>query len=125
MLIDCESCRARGVGCSNCVISLFIDGAAGVNAVDLNDSERQALEVLRRGWSGAAVTAGSDGRRAAVRWSQSRPRRGLNAACREAPGAGCSYRGLRRFRRRLWTGLGTRMKHAADTPELASAHTIS
>jgi hypothetical protein len=49
MLIDCESCRARGVGCSDCVISLFIDGAAGVNAVDLNESERQALEVLAEG----------------------------------------------------------------------------
>ena len=49
MLIDCESCRARGVGCPDCVISLFIDGAAGVKAVDLNDSERQALEVLAEG----------------------------------------------------------------------------
>jgi hypothetical protein len=49
MLIDCESCRARGVGCSDCVISLFIDGADGVNSVDLNDSERQALEVLAEG----------------------------------------------------------------------------
>jgi hypothetical protein len=49
MLIDCESCLARGVGCSDCVISLFIDGAEGVNAVDLNDSERQALEVLAEG----------------------------------------------------------------------------
>jgi hypothetical protein len=49
MLIDCESCRARGVGCSDCVISLFIDGADGVNPVDLNDSERQALEVLAEG----------------------------------------------------------------------------
>ena len=49
MLIDCESCRARGVGCSDCVISLFIDGTAGVNPVDLNDSERQALEVLAEG----------------------------------------------------------------------------
>jgi hypothetical protein len=49
MLIDCESCRVRGVGCSDCVISLFIDGADGVNPVDLNDSERQALEVLAEG----------------------------------------------------------------------------
>ena len=49
MLIDCESCRARGVGCSDCVISLFIDGPAGVTPVDLNDSERQALEVLAEG----------------------------------------------------------------------------
>jgi hypothetical protein len=49
MLIDCESCRARGVGCSDCVISLFIDGADGVNPVDLDDSERQALEVLAEG----------------------------------------------------------------------------
>jgi hypothetical protein len=49
MLIDCESCLARGVGCSDCVISLFIDGAEGVNPVDLNDSERQALEVLAEG----------------------------------------------------------------------------
>ena len=49
MLIDCESCRARGVGCSDCVISLFIDGVDGVNPVDLNESERQALEVLAEG----------------------------------------------------------------------------
>jgi hypothetical protein len=49
MLIDCESCRARGVGCPDCVISLFIDGADGVNPMDLNESERQALEVLAEG----------------------------------------------------------------------------
>jgi hypothetical protein len=49
MLIDCESCRARGTGCADCVVSLFIDGPSGVNPVDLNDSERQALEVLAEG----------------------------------------------------------------------------
>lgn len=67
MLIDCESCRVRDVGCSDCVISLFLrggtgdraypadsmspphDSSAGSAVLDLDEAERRALDVLADG----------------------------------------------------------------------------
>ncbi len=46
MLIDCETCRVRDIGCSDCVISLLLDPPA---TVELDEDERHALGVLAEG----------------------------------------------------------------------------
>ncbi|MGI8880328.1 MAG: hypothetical protein ACR2KJ_07460 [Jatrophihabitans sp.] len=46
MLIDCETCRVRDVGCSDCVISLLLGAPS---SVDLDEDERHALGVLAEG----------------------------------------------------------------------------
>jgi hypothetical protein len=63
MLIDCETCAVRGIGCSDCVISVFLatpsnqdDGwdegeppVVDVGTIDLDDAERRAVATLAAG----------------------------------------------------------------------------
>jgi hypothetical protein len=47
VLIDCETCSVRGVACADCVISVLLDAAPGpTNAIDLDESERNAVSVF-------------------------------------------------------------------------------
>jgi hypothetical protein len=44
MLIDCDTCVVRGPACGDCVMSVLL--AAPPTGVDLDDSERRALDAL-------------------------------------------------------------------------------
>jgi hypothetical protein len=44
LLIDCDTCRARGVGCGDCVMTVLLGGPPA--GVTLNDEERRAVDVL-------------------------------------------------------------------------------
>jgi hypothetical protein len=44
MLIDCDSCRVRGIGCGDCVVSVILGGPP--EGVELDEAERAALGVL-------------------------------------------------------------------------------
>jgi hypothetical protein len=44
MLIDCEKCEVRNVGCDDCVISVMLGDP--VDVVELGDHERRALDIL-------------------------------------------------------------------------------
>ena len=49
MLIDCDACAARGIGCQNCVVTVILGAppAAEVpDRVDLDPAERAAIAVL-------------------------------------------------------------------------------
>ncbi len=50
MLIDCETCAARGPGCGDCVVTVLLGTPAipveGEAGVDLDGAERRAIEVL-------------------------------------------------------------------------------
>lgn len=45
-LVDCESCTVRGVGCSDCVVSVLLGVPDGL---ELDHEERTALAVLSEG----------------------------------------------------------------------------
>lgn len=45
MLVDCARCVVRGDACSDCVISVILDGAPRTE-VELDPTERRALSVL-------------------------------------------------------------------------------
>ncbi len=56
MLIDCDSCAMRDIACSDCVVTMLLDGpsrsaaqayppAAGQRA-DLDEDERRAVDAL-------------------------------------------------------------------------------
>ena len=47
MLIDCDTCVARGVGCSDCVVALLLRGPDA--SLDLDDSEAEAFGALAAG----------------------------------------------------------------------------
>ncbi|MFB9838268.1 hypothetical protein [Actinoallomurus acaciae] len=47
MLIDCEKCEVRNVGCADCVVSFMLNDP--VEAVEISDGERRALDVLAEG----------------------------------------------------------------------------
>ncbi|GLY72094.1 hypothetical protein Airi02_008210 [Actinoallomurus iriomotensis] len=47
MLVDCEKCEVRNVGCADCVISFMLTDP--VAAVEISDGERRALDVLAEG----------------------------------------------------------------------------
>jgi hypothetical protein len=63
MLIECDTCKVRGLGCADCVVAELLGEPA------LDAAERRALAVLadagmispeeleRRAWQGAAVRA--------------------------------------------------------------------
>ena len=42
--VDCGTCVARGIACSDCVVTVLLDTSGGV--VDLDRDERAALEAL-------------------------------------------------------------------------------
>ncbi len=44
MLIDCEGCAVRDLACGDCVVTVLLGGPPG--AVDVDDQERLALDVL-------------------------------------------------------------------------------
>lgn len=44
VLIDCDTCQARGPACGDCVVTVLL--GAPPRGVELDDGERQALEVL-------------------------------------------------------------------------------
>jgi hypothetical protein len=44
MLIDCNTCVARGQACADCVVTMFLDGPRA--AVDLDEEEQRAMEHL-------------------------------------------------------------------------------
>jgi hypothetical protein len=44
MLIDCDTCVVRGPACGDCVMSVLL--AAPPTGIDLDDSERRALDAL-------------------------------------------------------------------------------
>jgi hypothetical protein len=47
MLIDCDSCRVRGTGCGDCVISLLL--GADQDSLDLDEAETAAFGALAEG----------------------------------------------------------------------------
>ncbi len=44
MLIDCDTCQVRGIGCGDCVVSVILGGPP--EGVELDATERAALAVL-------------------------------------------------------------------------------
>lgn len=44
LLIDCDTCSVRGIGCGDCVVTVLLGGPPV--GVTLNDEERRAVEVL-------------------------------------------------------------------------------
>ena len=43
MIIDCDKCAIRGVGCSDCVVSVLLDAPG---TVELTDPELRAINAL-------------------------------------------------------------------------------
>jgi len=46
VLIDCDTCQVRGVGCGDCVVSVLL--GAPPDGVQFDPAEREALAVLAR-----------------------------------------------------------------------------
>ncbi|MGI8702407.1 MAG: hypothetical protein ACR2JU_14625 [Nocardioidaceae bacterium] len=44
LVVDCDTCRVRGIGCGDCVVTVLLGGPP--SGVSLNDEERRAVEVL-------------------------------------------------------------------------------
>ena len=44
MLIDCDGCAMRDLACADCVVTVLLGAPPG--AVDVDEAERLALEVL-------------------------------------------------------------------------------
>lgn len=44
MLIDCDTCQVRGIGCGDCVVSVLL--GAPPSGVELDADEQAALRVL-------------------------------------------------------------------------------
>jgi hypothetical protein len=44
LVIDCDRCSMRGVGCDDCVVSVLLGGPP--NGTALDETEQQALDVL-------------------------------------------------------------------------------
>jgi hypothetical protein len=44
VLIDCDSCAVRELQCGDCVVTVLLGSPPG--AVEVDDGERQALDVL-------------------------------------------------------------------------------
>ncbi len=44
VVIDCDRCTMRGVGCGDCVVTVLLGGPP--YGVELDDDERNAIEVL-------------------------------------------------------------------------------
>lgn len=47
MLIDCEKCEARDVGCDDCVVSVMLGNPA--EGREIGAGERRALDILADG----------------------------------------------------------------------------
>ena len=44
LVIDCDTCSVRGIGCGDCVVTVLLGGPPP--DLTLNDEERRAVEVL-------------------------------------------------------------------------------
>ncbi len=44
MVIDCDRCTMRGIGCGDCVVTVMLGGPP--YGVELDDDERHAIDVL-------------------------------------------------------------------------------
>ena len=44
MVIDCDRCTMRGIGCGDCVVTVLLGSPP--YGVELNDDERDAIDVL-------------------------------------------------------------------------------
>jgi hypothetical protein len=44
VLIDCDTCQARGAGCGDCFVTVLLGGPPA--GVTLNEEERRAVDVL-------------------------------------------------------------------------------
>jgi hypothetical protein len=44
MLIDCDTCAVRGLGCGDCVITVLL--GAPPTGVELDETEQQAIRTL-------------------------------------------------------------------------------
>ncbi|MEP6599069.1 MAG: hypothetical protein ABJB98_06415 [Actinomycetota bacterium] len=44
MIIDCDTCRVRGTGCADCVVSVLLGTPA--DPLDLDESEQHAVDAL-------------------------------------------------------------------------------
>jgi len=44
VLIDCDGCAVRDLACGDCVVTVLLGAAPG--GVEVDDAERQALDVL-------------------------------------------------------------------------------
>ena len=44
LVIDCDTCRARGIGCGDCMVTVLLGGPP--LGVTLNEEERRAVDVL-------------------------------------------------------------------------------
>ena len=60
--VDCDTCVARGIACSDCVVTVLLGASRGV--VDLDPDEQAALKALagsglvpplRRRWTGGTT----------------------------------------------------------------------
>ncbi|MDX6287959.1 MAG: hypothetical protein QOG53_3444 [Frankiales bacterium] len=51
LVIDCETCTVRGVGCDDCVVTalLDMDGLTSEQDLELDADEARALDVLASG----------------------------------------------------------------------------
>ena len=47
MLIDCEQCEVRNLGCADCVVSVMLGDP--FELVEIGDGERRALDILAEG----------------------------------------------------------------------------
>ena len=46
IVIDCDRCAVRGVGCGDCIVTVLLGGPPF--GVALDDDERRAIDVLAR-----------------------------------------------------------------------------
>jgi hypothetical protein len=46
VLIDCDSCRARGPACGDCVVTVLLSRPMPDNALELDLQEQQAIGAL-------------------------------------------------------------------------------
>jgi hypothetical protein len=46
MLIDCDTCAMRDIACSDCVVSLLLDGPTVSSMPEFDDDERRAVDLL-------------------------------------------------------------------------------
>lgn len=47
MLIDCDKCEARDVGCADCVVSVMLGNTE--DSLEIGAGERRALDILADG----------------------------------------------------------------------------
>jgi hypothetical protein len=49
MLIDCDRCAMRDIACSDCVVTMLLDGCSDSDAgpaAEFDDDERRAVDLL-------------------------------------------------------------------------------